>query len=102
MFQSINNARRLLCAVSFLAWVAQKRRECRTAIASEVTLSWSRPDERRVLHSDLSARFGRAMYGCSSLPLVIVKGFLAVMGFRGLFIDTGCHVRKLRALKFRA
>ncbi|STG53743.1 putative oligopeptide transporter [Escherichia coli] len=46
--------------------------------------SWSRPDERRILHSDLKRPLVRNVWS-SSLPLMVLG--LAVMGFAELFID---------------
>ncbi len=84
----------MLCGVFWHGWL-KKASQVIVPCASGGNCSWSRPDERRILHSDLK-RPRSAMYGHSSLPLMVLG--LAVMGLPNC-LSTRLLCRRLRALK---
>ncbi len=85
--QSVNAFAVMLCGGRLARLVKERSGIAPMRIWGKFALGL-RSDERRILYSDLSARWSAA-YGRSSMPLMVLG--LAVMGFAELFID-GRHV----------
>ncbi|STS81180.1 di/tripeptide permease YbgH [Klebsiella pneumoniae] len=96
MFQSINAFAVMLCGM-VLAWLVKESVNGNRTVRIWGNLPSVWPDERRVLHLTLSARWSAA-YGQSSMPLMVLG--LAVMGFAEL-LSTRSRCRRSPALRSR-